>query len=69
MSFEQIKAESEGLTAEQRRELIGHLLALGRKVDPEFRSRMARKIDDHEPAHWVPEEDLDRALGLDQANS
>jgi hypothetical protein len=69
MSFEQIKAESATLTAEQRRELIGHLLALGRKVDRDFRSRMTRKIDDNDPAHWVVEEDLDRALGLDRASS
>jgi hypothetical protein len=67
MSFEQIKAESATLTTEQRRELIGHLLSLGRKLQPDFRSKMAEKIDDNDPAHWVAEEDLDRALGLDQA--
>jgi hypothetical protein len=69
MSFEQIKAESAGLTREQRRELIGHLLALGRQGDPDFRRKIAAKIDDNDPNHWVAEEDLDHALGLDQADS
>lgn len=68
MSFEQIKAESTALTAEQRRQLIGHLLALGRK-DDNFRRKLAAKIDDNDPSHWVAEEDLDRALGLDRAAS
>jgi hypothetical protein len=65
MSFEQIKAESTTLTPEQRRQLIGHLLALGRKDAGEFRRKLAAKIDDNDPAHWVAEDDLDRALGLD----
>jgi len=67
MSFEQIKAESVALTPQQRRELIGHLLALGRKGDPEFQRKLAARMDDKNPARWVSEEDLDRALGLDQA--
>jgi hypothetical protein len=69
MSFEQIKAESAAFTREQRRELIGHLLALGRKNDPDFRRKLAQKIDDHDPAHWVAEEDLDHALGLDRTDT
>jgi len=69
MSFEQIKAESTALTAEQRRELIGHLLALGRKDDADFRRKLAAKIDDNDPSHWVTEDDLDRALGLGRTDS
>jgi len=65
MSFEEIKAESATLTPEQRRQLIGHLLALGRKGDTDFRRKLAAKIDDNDPGHWVTEDDLDRALGLD----
>ena len=69
MSFEQIKAESATLTPEQRRQLIGHLLALGRKDGSDFRRKLAAKIDDNDPSHWVAEEDLDRALGLDAKGS
>ena len=67
MSFEQIKADSAALTREQRRELIGHLLALGRK-DDDFRRKLAAKIDDNDPSHWITEDDLDRALGLSRTD-
>jgi hypothetical protein len=69
MSFEQIKEESATLTPEQRRQLIGHLLALGRKDDGDFRRKLAAKLDDNDPSHWVSEDDLDRALGLDAKDS
>ena len=52
MSFDQIKAESAVLTSEQRRELTGHLLALGRKDDADFRRKLAAKIGDNDPSHW-----------------
>jgi hypothetical protein len=67
MSFEQIKAEATTFTLEQRRELIGHLLALGRKNDPEYLRKLTQKVDDDDPAHWVTEDALDHALGLDGA--
>ena len=41
MSFEQIKAESATLTPEQRRQLIGHLLALGRTDGADDRLKRA----------------------------
>ena len=69
MSFEQIKAESAALTPEQRRDLIGHLLALGRKDDADVQRKLAAKIDDNDPSHWVAEDDLDRALGLGRTDS
>ena len=69
MSFEQIKAESAILTSEQRRELIGHLLALGRKDDADFRRKLAAKTDDNDPSHWVTEDDLELALDLGRADS
>jgi hypothetical protein len=69
MSFEQIKAESASLTPEQRRQLIGHLLALGRKSDADFRRKLTAKIDDTDPNHWITEDDLDHALGLDRSGS
>ena len=68
MSFEQIKTGSATLTPQQRRELIGHLLALGRKDHPDFHRKLALKIDDNDPNHWIAEEDLDHALGLDTAS-
>lgn len=53
MSFDQIKAEFTTFTRELRRELIGHLLALGRKDDLDFvassRRRSTAKI---QPTGW-----------------
>lgn len=69
MSFEQIKTQSAALTPEQRRQLIGHLLAIGRKDDVDFQRKLTAKIDDNDSAHWVAEDELDRALGLDRAGS
>lgn len=40
MSFERIKAEFASLTREQRRSLIGRLLALGRKGNADFRQKL-----------------------------
>ncbi|HSI15529.1 MAG TPA: hypothetical protein VK961_26020, partial [Chthoniobacter sp.] len=61
MSIEQIKAEATALSDTDRKELIGFLLALGRKRTAEYWDRMKAKIEDHNPSHWVAEDDLDRA--------
>ena len=65
MSFDQIKAEAATLTREQRRELIGHLLALGRKDDAAFKRKLAEKIDDNNPNHWVTLDELKRRVPSD----
>jgi hypothetical protein len=62
MSFEQLKAEAASLTPAQRRELIGHLVALGRKNDAAFRRVLAEKIDDKNPDHWVSLDELKRRV-------
>lgn len=64
MNFEKIKAESATLTPEQRRQLIGHLLALGRKDAADFRRKLAAKIDDTDSARWIVGEDLALGLGI-----
>ena len=66
MSIQQLKAEAAGLPDAERRELVGYLIAKGREHAPAYWERLAAKVEDRDPAHWVPEADLDRALGLDQ---
>jgi hypothetical protein len=66
MSIQQLKSEAVALSAAERRELIGYLIAVGRERPAGYWDALAAKIEDRDPAHWVPEEDLDRALGLDR---
>ena len=68
MSIQQLKSEAAGLPDAERRELIGYLIAKGRERAPGYWERLAVKVEDHDPAHWVPEADLDRTLGLEPAD-
>ena len=66
VSFDQIMAEAANLPREQRKALIGRLLALGREeADVQFRRMLAEKIDDQDPSHSVLMEDLAGHLRLD----
>lgn len=64
MSIEQIVKEVASLPDQQRRQLIGQLIALGRSKaeDAEFRREMADRIDDQEPSHWLAFDELKRRL-------
>ena len=64
MSIQQIKDEAAILPEQQRRELIGYLLSLGRKNDPEYWDKIEAGIADRNPNRWVGEEGLDAALRL-----
>jgi hypothetical protein len=66
MSIEQLKSEASALSHDERRELIAHLITVGRQRNAEYWDRLATKIGDQDPAHWVREESLDQALGLDR---
>ena len=59
MSIQQLKAEAAALPDAERRELIAYLLALGRNRAAEYWDRMAAKIEDQDPSHWVGDEHLD----------
>ncbi|MEO8353290.1 MAG: hypothetical protein ABI680_16300 [Chthoniobacteraceae bacterium] len=67
MSIEQIVNEVAALPDQQRKELIGRLLALGRskQQEEEFRHRMAGLIDDNDPNHWITYDELKRRLPAD----
>jgi hypothetical protein len=66
MSLQELKAEATTLSEQDRRELIGYLLSLGRHRTADYWDRVASKIEDRNPANWVAEEGLDHALGLDR---
>ncbi len=67
MSIQQLKSEAAELPESERRELINYLVTVGRRRAAEYWERIAGKVEDRDPSHWVRGEDLDHALGLDQA--
>ncbi|HEY3900070.1 MAG TPA: hypothetical protein VGM54_15790 [Chthoniobacter sp.] len=66
MGIQQLKAEAAALPDSERRELIAYLLALGGKRTAGYWDRIATKVEDRDPSHWVSEENLDQALGLNR---
>jgi len=66
MNVDELVSEAAALPREQRKALIGRLLALGRgERDAAFRRMLAEKIDDTSPENWVPMADLPKHLRLD----
>ena len=70
MSIEQIVTEAEALPEEQRKDLIGRLLAIGRdrREAAERRKQAAELIDDNDPSHWMTYDELKRRLAADEAS-
>jgi len=57
MSLTQMKDEAAHLPLKEQRELIAFLVALQTEKDQEFKEKLATKIDDRDPAHWMDLED------------
>ncbi len=64
MSSAELKAEVDRLTPEERRQLTAYIVEKNRPTDAEVKRELARKIDDHDPAHWLTLEDLGKRLGI-----
>lgn len=47
----------------EQRELIAFLVARQTERDQEFRDKLAAKIDDNNPAHWVTLEEVRKRYG------
>lgn len=58
MSFVQFQEEASQLPLTEQRKLIAFLIARQTEHDLSFRDTLAKKIDDHEPSHWVELDDL-----------
>ena len=52
-----MKDEAAHLPLKEQRELIAFLVALQTEKDQEFKEKLATKIDDRDPAHWMDLED------------
>jgi hypothetical protein len=64
MSIDAIKEELAGLDADGRQQIIAYLVSINQRENPEYRAKMARKIDDNDPFHWVTLEELDQRLSI-----
>jgi predicted SnoaL-like aldol condensation-catalyzing enzyme len=64
MSIDAIKQELAGLDADGRQQIIAYLVSINQRENPEYRTKMARKIDDNDPAHWLTLEEFDQKLSL-----
>ena len=60
MSLAQLKEQVQDLPIKEQRELIAFLVALQTAKDQEFQERLAAKVDDEDPAHWVELNDLQK---------
>jgi hypothetical protein len=60
MSLAQIKEQATSLALGEQRELIAWLISRQTEQDEDFKRKLAEKIDDKEPAHWVELDDLQK---------
>jgi hypothetical protein len=63
MSLTELKHQAASLPAKQRRELVAYLVALQAEKDEDFKKKLAAKIDDHNPAHWMELNEVQKRYG------
>ncbi len=62
MSVEEIKNKIECLPLEERRQLAAFLISLRHRDLAEYRTNLAKKIDDTNPENWLSLEEYDQRL-------
>ena len=62
MSIAEIRAEVEGLSLDERRQLTAFLVSLRHKELAGYRERLAKKIDNKEETQWVSFEEFDQRV-------
>jgi hypothetical protein len=64
MSIDAIKQELAGMDDEKRHHIMAFLIAIEDRKDPEYAAKMARKIDDNDPSHWVTLEEFEKRFSF-----
>lgn len=64
MSFDTLKLEVESMPAAARRKLMAFMVALEDQGRAGYAAKLAQKIDDSSPDHWLTPEECERKLGL-----
>ena len=62
MSISELKAQVEGLSLDERRQLTAHLVGLRHKELQEYRESLTAKINDTSAENWVPFEGFDKRV-------
>lgn len=65
MEFAELEREVQKLDAEGQRKLMGLLVALQIRHDATERAELTRRLNDTDPANWLPLEEVERRLGLE----
>lgn len=63
MSLTELKHQAASLPAKQQRELVAYLVALQTEKDEDFKKKLAAKIDDRDPAHWMELNEVQKRYG------
>ena len=62
MSVEQIKSTLAALSPAEQGEVSAFLFHLRHASDPEYQERVASRLSDADPSHWMTPEDFERQL-------
>ena len=63
MSVQELKAELAALSEKERAEVSAFLFHLRHASDPDYQAAVQRRMEDKDPSHWVPLDELERRLG------
>tara|TARA_B110000908_G_scaffold151652_1_gene186583 strand:- start:5306 stop:5500 length:195 start_codon:yes stop_codon:yes gene_type:complete len=62
MSISELKAQVEGLSLDERRQLTAYLVGLRHKELQEYRESLTAKINDASAENWVSFEEFDKRV-------
>lgn len=62
MSLAQLEQETAALPSAELRALIARLFAVHSRREPGYEEELRRRMDDHEPSHWVSLEEAKKRL-------
>jgi hypothetical protein len=58
MTLQDIEKEIPKLSSEEQDRLTALLFYLRHRDDPEYKSRIAKRLGDTDPSHWLPASDF-----------
>jgi cytochrome oxidase Cu insertion factor (SCO1/SenC/PrrC family) len=64
MSIDALKQALAGLDDAGRHQIMAYLISIDDQKDAEYLAKLARKIDDKNPANWITLEELEKRLSL-----